>query len=170
MEKTSTISIASSVLFERINALLTEQGEMSLPGNLTIKSLKMKGDETWLYAEADVKGPYNGAVILQCKPSFDNDAKRFLIHELNIELGDDSLFAKLAGKFVNNFFAEKVDAVNEKFMALLNDIISQIRSLPLPKGGTLSFNTQSFNLHELRTDARGLHFVAELTGEASLEY
>ncbi len=175
MEKSTLINLDTTILFERINKMLAGQGELSIPGGVTILGLQMKGDVEWLYAVADVKGPYNGKVIVQFKVTFDNASKRFALHDLNLELADDSMFAKMASKFVNNMFSDKLDGklegvVNEKFMAMLNDILSQIKSLPLPKGGTLSFNTQSFNLHELRTDVRGLHFIAELTGEGKLEY
>jgi len=175
MQKSSIIFLDSSILFERLNAVLAEQSAISLPGNISIESMIMKGNDTWLFAEAEVKGPYNGKVILQCKPAFNNETKRFSLQEMNIELAEDNFLAKLAGKFVNNMFTDKADnkledVVNEKFMAILQEILGQMSDLQLPKGGVLKFNTESFNLHELHTDSEGLHFIAELTGEASLEY
>lgn len=175
MPSLSTLLIDSSVFFNRLNTMLADQGPITLPGGLTVNSVELRGDASWLYAVASVKGLYTGTVILQSKVSFDNATKRFSLHDLNIQLGEDSFLAKFAGKFVNNFFAEKTDnkleeVVNEKCTALLNDILSQLKALPLPKGGTFAFDTQSFNLHDLRTDTDGLHFVAELSGQAEIEY
>ena len=175
MRNPSTIYLDTSVLFEKMNNVLAQQGVIALPGNLSIHSLNLKGDATWLYVVAEVKGPYNGTVIAQCKPGFNNATRRFSIRDFDIQLGEDSFLAKIAGKFVNSFIADRVDnkledVVNEKFMTMLNDIFSQLRNLSLSGGGTVRFDTKSFNLHDVHTDIHGLHFVAELTGEASLEY
>lgn len=174
MEKPSTIALDTTILFDRINKLLAQQGEMELPG-VTISNLSMKGDAEWLYALADVTGAYSGKVILQFKVTFDNSTKRFKLHDLNLELADDSMFAKMANKFVNSMFGEKLDGkleevVNSKFTAMLNDILEQMRNMQLPKGGSLHIDVKSFELHDLKTDTLGLHFVAVLQGQGRLEY
>jgi hypothetical protein len=140
-----------------------------------VKSIQLTGDPDWLYATAGVSGPYSGTVIGKCKPTYDNTTKRFSLHELSFELGEDNFLAKLAGKFVNNFIAEKVDgkleeAVNEKFTGLVDDILRQLAHIDLPEGARLSFDSQSFNLYDVRTGADGMHFTAELTGIASMQY
>ena len=175
MENSTTIALDTTIRFERINAMLTGQGEMALAGNVAIQSLHLRGDIEWLYAVADVKGLYNGKIIVQFKVQYDNDHRKFTVHNLNIELADDSMFAKMAGKFVNSMFADKLDSkleevVNAKFTLMLNDILEQVKNLPLPKGGSLGFDAQSFKLYHLRTDGLGLHFIAALTGRAVLEY
>jgi len=174
MENPSTIALDTTILFDRINKLLAQQGEMEVPG-VTISNLSMKGDAEWLYAVADVKGAYNGKVIVQFKVTFDNSTKRFKLHDLNLELADDSMFAKMANKFVNNMFGDKLDGkledvVNAKFTTMLNDILEQMKNIELPRGGSLHFDIRSFELHDLKTDTLGLHFVAVLAGESRLEY
>ncbi len=121
-----------------------------------------------LIAEASVKGPYNGKAVLHCTPGFDNADKRFTLEDLDISLPDDGILAKLAEKMINNLFNAKLDSklealINEKFLSLFEEIVAQLRKVTLPKGGTLHFDTQSFNLDRLTTDASGLQFVAELT-------
>lgn len=175
MEKTSTLSLDTTIKFESVNALLAAQKEIEAPANITIQSLKMRGDTEWIYVVADVTGPYSGQVILQFKLEFDNGPKRFAIKDLNLELADDNAFAKMAGKFVINMFGDKLDAmlqdmVNKKFAAMLEDVFQQVRKLPLNKNGFIGFDTKSYNLFDLRTDTSGLYFVAELTGIGKLEY
>lgn len=175
MLEISTITIDSTLTFSRLNAMLNEQGSFEVANNLRVGNVQLRGDDQWLYADAVVDGTYKGNVTVRCKAHYNNDMKRVELEDLNIELDKDNFFARLARKFLNQFFVGKIDAkleeaINERFMLIMDEMLAQMRGVPLPKGGVLSFDTQSFRLHELRTDPNGLHFSAHLTGVASLVY
>jgi hypothetical protein len=155
--------------------MLSEQGAMGVPGGVTIEKLALRGDETMLYADADVVGLYTGPAVLRFKPGYDPGTSKFTVEDVGIELPEDNMFAKFAGKMINNLLGDKLDQkieelINAKFQILLSEILDQLRSVTFPKGGTLHFDTQEWQLSDLRTSSEGLQFIAELTGEARLEY
>jgi hypothetical protein len=175
MTNQSTINTDCRILFSRLNAMLSEQGSMEVPGGVTIERIALRGDASKLFADADVVGLYTGSAILHFTPGYNQATKMFTVHDVGIELPEDNMFAKFAGKMINNLLGDKLDQkiqelINAKFQMILEEILTQLKSVEFPNGGTLYFDTKSWQLSGLRTSAEGLHFIAELTGDASLEY
>lgn len=175
MQKSSSIYAPCSIYFSRINAMLAEQEEIQAPGNITIQGIHLKGDNEFLYAHADVKGPYNGAATLQFKPEYDPDTKQFKVQDVQVDLAEDNMFAKFAGGMIRNMFGDKLDdmiteLINSKFQVILEEVFTQLKELALPKGGTLKFETTSWQLSNLTTSAEGLYFDAHLEGETKLDF
>ena len=175
MQQESTIHTACLISFTRLNQLFDEQGEIETPGGITITKIALRGDENLLYADAEVQGLYSGKATLQLKPAYDPVSKNFTVSDVDIRLDEDNMFAKFAGKMLNNLLGEKMDAkiselINSRFRHILEEILSQLTAVTLPKGGTLHFNTSSWQLSDLTTGTDGVSIMAALTGIARLEY
>jgi len=175
MQQESTIYLRCGISYARLNGLFSDQGEIETPGGITITRISLRGDADLLYADAEVRGLYTGRATLECKPGYDPVAKKFTVSDIDIKLTDDNMFARFAGKMINNMLGDKLDAkieelINSKFQQVLDEILGQLRTVELPKGGTLQFDTQSWQLSDLSTNTDGLSVVAALTGAAILEY
>ena len=162
-----------SILFSRLNEILAGEGGIEAPGNVTILSIVLRGDTEWLYADADVTGPYSGKATLQFKPTYNQFSRKFYVSDVEIQLAEDSIFGKFAGKMVNNLLGNKLDAkleelINAKFGQIIEEVITGLRSVQLPKAGELQFNTDEWQLSDLATDGQGIHFKASLTGQTKL--
>ena len=175
MTEISTIHAGCSVFYASLNAQLAKEGEISAPANVTIEEIALRGDSAYIYAAAKVRGPYQGGATLQFKPGFDSAAKSFTVDDVQIRLEEDNMFAKFAGKMINNMLGEKLDEqitelVNKQFHAILDGIFTQLRDLSFPGGGKLKFDTTSWEISNLRTDEQGIHFDASIIGQTSIEY
>lgn len=166
LDDTSHLNMVLDISYEQVNQFLNDNYKGKSFANdgkeITVNEIHIARKGTSLEATVDVKGSFNGQVILKGKPVFNNDEQSFYAEDVDVSLNTKNLLHKagvwlLKGKIKNQLKELMYFSIKDNIKTFQKQIDSEVEKYDVKNSMKLKAELNNVNVNKFVLDNDRIH-------------